>query len=91
MHDLTQLADRVFSLNAEMALRISELEQLRNRVATAERKSYGASRKAKKAVYEAAGLAGQQRDLPTSAWEIWPEDFASFPPRWGRTWTSVIT
>jgi phosphopantetheinyl transferase (holo-ACP synthase) len=66
MHDLAQLTDRVSALHklgAEMASRISELEELRNRVAKAERKSYSASRKAnKKAVYKAAGLAGQQRD-----------------------------
>lgn len=71
MHDLAQLTDRVFALQtlgAEMASRISELDELRNQVAKAERKSYSASRKAnKKAVYEAAGLAGQQRDEPTSA------------------------
>jgi predicted short-subunit dehydrogenase-like oxidoreductase (DUF2520 family) len=63
MHDLAQLADHVSALHkvgAEMASRISELEKLRNRVAKAERKPYGASRIAnKKAVYEAAGLVGQ--------------------------------
>jgi hypothetical protein len=56
----TPLSDLFKFAEPALASRISELEKLRNRVANAERKPYGASRIAnKKAVYEAAGLVGQ--------------------------------
>jgi hypothetical protein len=65
MHDRAKLEAREFALDqrlAELALRVSKLEKLRNDVDHDERKFFGASRNIKTAVDEAARLAGQQRD-----------------------------
>jgi hypothetical protein len=64
MHDRAKLEARALALRqrlAELASRVSELEKLRGSVDQDERKFIGTSR-IEKAVYEAAGLAGQRRD-----------------------------
>lgn len=59
MDDRTRLEDCIFALSKrleELASRVSELGNLRERVAKAQREVFGAKHNANRAVYEAAEL-----------------------------------
>ncbi|MBR0718972.1 hypothetical protein [Bradyrhizobium liaoningense] len=70
MHDREQLNERISVLHQlleELASRVSELEKLQDSVAKAEGNVFGEARKARKAVYEAAGYGWPATRRPESA------------------------